>query len=88
MQGCVDAFFGLDARSTVVEGGQDGYLRAVRNENGELTSTHKMVPVYMIMWMQIQMDYSSLPNPLSLKRSEILTYYNFIRKDLKSRTSS
>ena len=70
-----------------MSGGQDSYLRAVRNkETGELISTHKVVAVYMQMFLQIQCDYSSLPPPKTLKLSEIRVYYDFIRADLRERT--
>jgi len=81
-----DAFFGVDARSTVVRGGQDAHYRGVKNDEGKWLSTHKVPAVFLEMFMQIQIEYSSLPTPKKLKLSEIRTYYDFIRADLRERT--
>jgi len=86
MQDGACTFFGVDVRATVVRGGLNTRLRGVRNEEGVLLSVHKLAPVYLEMWMQIQIEYPSLPPPKSLTLSEVQTYYDFIRGDLKDRT--
>lgn len=86
MQDGTCAFFGVDVRATVVRGGQDTHMRGYKDHNDDWRSTHKMQIVYLEMFFQIQMDYSSLPNPLKLKLRDIRTYYEFLGADLRGRT--
>jgi hypothetical protein len=71
-----------------VRGGSDGHRRGVRDEDtGEIRSTHKVPAVYLEMFIQIQHEYSSLPDPLKLKLSQIRTYYEFISPGIKKQNT-
>jgi hypothetical protein len=70
------AFFGI-VRTPVIRGGVDDKF---------VDGNHTFLAVYTEMFLQISMDYNSLPDPRTLTASEIRFYFNGLREGLKSHT--
>jgi hypothetical protein len=49
-------------------------------------STHKLIPVYREMLLQICRDYTGLPDPRTLTLVEIAFFYEALREELHRRT--
>jgi len=71
------AFFGI-TKTLLVRHGNDDKLIPI--------SHHTTGNVYKEMFLQICRDYSSLPDPRTLKLSEIRFYYDGLRGELKQHT--
>jgi len=71
------AFFGT-VKTLLVRHGEDSKIHPIEN--------HTLLNVYGEMFLQICRDYSSLPDPRSLKLNEIRFYYNGLRSELKEHT--
>jgi hypothetical protein len=67
-----------------VRGGDDHWLPP---ERGSHRDQHTLGNVYTEMLMQICMDYPSLPDPRTLRLSEIRFFYEGLRGALKRRTN-
>lgn len=48
---------------------------------------HRLFPVYREMLLQICVDIPALPDPRTLRMSEIRFFYNGLRESLKKHTS-
>ena len=78
MLGAVDAFFGL-VGTPLVQRGSDFKIPAT--EGG-----HTFGAVYGEMLLQICRDYPGLPDPRTLRASEIRFFYNGLRAELRAAT--
>lgn len=76
MFGGHNSFFGI-VKALLVRFGEDTKL-----EKGQ----HNFTNVYTEMFLQICRDYSSLPDPRTLRMSEIRFYYDGLRSELKEHT--
>ena len=66
--------------------GAETRLPRVRDDEGEYVETHTFWAVHREMFLQICLDYASLPDPRTLTASEIRFFYDGIRHSLKERT--
>lgn len=66
-----------------MRGGKDEKLPRDR-ETGRVG--HTMIPVYSEMLLQISRDYAGLPDPRTLKLSEIRWFYAGLRRELQEHT--
>ena len=82
MSGHLRAFFS-EVATLLVQDGKDARLPDDR-ETGE--TQHTMFAVYGVMLTQICMDLPGLPDPRSLRMSEIRFFYDGLRPTLRQRT--
>lgn len=73
----------MTCATPLVRGGADTYL-PIDAKSGE--PTHTLTNVYREMLLQICRDYSTLPDPRTLRFSEIRWFYEGLRGELKRAT--
>lgn len=82
MPGDLQPFF-REVATLLVQHGKDVRLPDDR-ETGE--TQHTLFAVYGVMLTQICMDLPALPNPRTLRMSEIRFFYDGLRPSLRERT--
>lgn len=71
----------------LVRGGADARLPRKRDlDTDKWIEMHTVFAVYREMFFQVCRDYSSLPDPRSLRLHEIRAYYDPLRGDLREHT--